>query len=136
MGSSILWGNATTLLRTTMTTVLIERLLDVSNDLTSFAADDKFPVLIAFGSITCMSLFHWPVSLKKLSPSVSIWNLARPGAVAGFLRWSPDAFAVAVAAARPHWPETRQHFRPMRLFMPLTVRKDDRELMSINAHDA
>jgi len=56
-------------------------------------------------------------------------------AVAAFLL-SPDAFAVAVAAGRPHWPETRQHFRPTRLLMPLTVRKDDRELMSINAHDA
>jgi hypothetical protein len=30
----------------------------------------------------------------------------------------------------------RQHFRPMRLLMRLTVRKDDRGLMSINAHDA
>jgi hypothetical protein len=33
---------------------------------------------------------------------------------------------VSATVIPPHWPETRQHFRPMRLLMPLTVRKDDR----------
>ena len=69
------------------------------------------------------------------SPSVcSILNLARPGE-----RWRDFFLALTRSRSRPGGLfrlETRPHFRPVRLLMPLTLRKDDRELMWINAHDA
>ncbi len=86
-----------------------------------------------YSSLTTSFYYNWFVrpALRALHVSAGDGSLG-PGE--SYFLSSPDAFAVA--AGRPHWPETRQHFRPMRLLMPLTVRKDDRELTSINAHDA
>ena len=82
-----------------MTTVLVERLLDASNDLTSFAVDDKFLVLIARINqrkfVPLAGLFKKVVANRVLDFE---FGPARR-AVAGFLL-SPDAFAVAETRQR------------------------------------